>query len=337
MKTWCLFLLAVSAICVTASDDIPPGYHAFQTVGGGATHIDFETEPIPADFFCVGSEAYKGRIDFEGAPLATDPPGLFGRTDTIIERIDDAVFGADGTAVARVRVKALHLVNRAPLVNACGVWDARVGVTDRQPLTTMGFNRIDDETGTFSADLVLTVRFTFTNRDDPREQRILERTIHFTEFEDAPYVLRGPRPSDIPEIVRGKRHRGVLDSADSFVVDSDADGLPDAVMRIVSGGWWAVGHHACPRGVYPPDPSCLLLSAVHEADDHIHMVLPVAPSDGEGNLEPYKSSRGSALDGTHWSDFQIEGLRNHFQELEDRGLIRVSAETLLQETLAKLR
>jgi len=94
-------LLTLSAFTFAADQRIPAGLDTWQTIGGGATQMTFADEPIPTDFFCDGSAAFSGRINFEGVPLATDPPGLFGRTDTIVQRIDDVVL-EDGMGHSRL-------------------------------------------------------------------------------------------------------------------------------------------------------------------------------------------------------------------------------------------
>ena len=220
-----VILLCAGLLTAADNNKIPAGYDTWETVGSGLTFMSFASEPIPAGFFCDGCEAFKGRIDFDGVPIATNPPGLFVRTDTIIERLDDAYF-ADGSAFSRLRVKALHLQSEELLFNEAGAWDVRVGLAEEQPITTIDFNKRNDSSGTFYADLVLTVRMTFTNADDSDDVRVLERTVHFTEFNQFPYTIVD-LPTDEGPTRFGKRSRA---DVYSFEVDTDADGQPDSPM-----------------------------------------------------------------------------------------------------------
>jgi len=220
-----MFAIAVllcAGLTLASDNRIPAGYDTWVTIGSGLTFMSFDEEPIPAGFFCDGCEAYTGRINFEGVPLATNPPGLFGYTDTVIERLDEAVFDGD-TAFARIRVKALHLRSQQTLVNEAGSWDVRVGLADEQPITTIDFNKQSSNRGTFNAELVLTVELTFINQDDPSQVRMLERTVHFTEFEDHPYT-QIDTPTRVDKRVR---HQSV-----TFEVDTDADGQPDSPVTL---------------------------------------------------------------------------------------------------------
>jgi hypothetical protein len=218
--------LLLPGLALAADNKIPAGYDTWETVGHGLTFMSFADEPIPADFFCEGCEAFSGRIDFEGVPLATNPPGLFARTDTVIERLDDAEFKGD-VAFARIRVKAMHLRAEQLLTNRAGTWDVHVGLAEEQPITTIDFNKRDENTGTFNAELVLNVRLTFINQNDPTAVRALERTVHFTDFDQTPYSLLKEPELEGPTWI-GKRARSEVFS---FEVDTDGDGLPDSPME----------------------------------------------------------------------------------------------------------
>ncbi len=99
-----LFLLPVP---VFGQKVIPAGYDLWVTVGDGSTVVDFGKDPIPPGVFSEDSEAFTGLVRLRGEPLLTDPPGLLHDTDTIVERLHDAV--PDGRPVT-VRMTALSLV-----------------------------------------------------------------------------------------------------------------------------------------------------------------------------------------------------------------------------------
>src|SRR5262245_39317454 len=99
-------LLALPA-GAAAPATITRGVDIFTTSGG--TRADFTSNPIPADFFCLGSSAFSGSIPLSGVPLVTAPAGIAGTTDTVVERLADAVFGAGGAASTRIILRALKM------------------------------------------------------------------------------------------------------------------------------------------------------------------------------------------------------------------------------------
>src|ERR1700709_1009872 len=86
------FLLSSFATFVFAADQaIQNGIDVWKTKGDGSTFVDFAKNPIPAGFFCAGSAPFTGRLALEGVPVATDVIGALGMTDTIVQRLDDAL------------------------------------------------------------------------------------------------------------------------------------------------------------------------------------------------------------------------------------------------------
>jgi hypothetical protein len=140
---------------------IERGVDIFTTRADGKTGYDFALSPIPAGFFCKGSKPFTSRIAFKGLPLATEVPGQLGVADTIVERLDDAVFNAKGIAMTRVQFRALSLVSIAPIKTACGSFHAYVSLGDKQRVTTMRIHRTQADSGSFVAPLAANVRLTF--------------------------------------------------------------------------------------------------------------------------------------------------------------------------------
>jgi hypothetical protein len=88
----CLIVLTLTALpCLAADRVIYNGIDLWRTMGNGSTFADFAKNPIPAGFFCARSEPFTGRIAFQGVPVATGTPGVLGKTDTLVQRLDDAV------------------------------------------------------------------------------------------------------------------------------------------------------------------------------------------------------------------------------------------------------
>jgi hypothetical protein len=161
-------LLVMAALPAAAGqkpiDRVPAGLDYWQTLSFGATAYSFAREPLPAGFFCAGSPAFTGEVLFEGVPLKTEPAGILGTTDTVIERLDDAVFNARGEATSRLRARALDLRATEPVKTACGSFKVTAGLAEDQPVTSITFHRQNKFGGIFNADLHLRVRIDFTNR-----------------------------------------------------------------------------------------------------------------------------------------------------------------------------
>src|SRR6059058_4596981 len=113
MKTWIRSALLGAVISMSiagspafAADAIHNGVDLWMTVAGFA-QTSFANEPIPADFFCAGSQPFTGKVVFQGAPLAAAPAGSLGGIDTAVRRLEDAAFNAQGEATTRIQLLAL--------------------------------------------------------------------------------------------------------------------------------------------------------------------------------------------------------------------------------------
>jgi hypothetical protein len=146
---------------LSADPVIQRGIDVFSTLGDGNTFYDFSQRPIPAGFFCNRSKAFTGRVALQGLPLATDPPNLLGNMDTVVERLDDAVFDDRGRAATRIRFRALSLVSIAPIKTACGAFHLYVSLAGNQRVTEMTIHRTEEGGGSFVAPLSVDVRMTF--------------------------------------------------------------------------------------------------------------------------------------------------------------------------------
>jgi hypothetical protein len=310
--------------------------------------MDFSEDPIPKGFFCEGSEAYTGKVKFEGVPLATEPEGMLGVTDTVIERLDNAVFKND-KATSRLRVKAINLASRNPIQTSCGSWNLSVGLADEeQPLSTIMYRKKDDFSGTFNATLKLTIEITFSNAEDANDLRFLTRTIDFTEFHDTPFVLGPSRGRDLisrTEIakkpIEGNAH------SEQVLIDTNADGDVDDILGLVvtsnptgtttttttsSIRWWIWNGWLCHFGTYPPHPSCIPLWLWHQAPLHNHVTVPICGdilADGSEEL-------GTELTTQTEAEPCLEAMSAQLESLEARGLLDIPAEQLLQEMKDKL-
>jgi hypothetical protein len=160
---------------------IQRGIDVFTTPADGRTFYDFSYSPIPAGFFCKGSQAFTGRVAFKGLPLTTLAPGQLLNADTVIERLDDAVFDK-GVAVTRIRFRALSLVSIAPVKTGCGAFHVYVSLSGKQQVTTMNILRTQERGGNFVAPLAFNAQVTFIPVKPARNKavRALELKRSFT-------------------------------------------------------------------------------------------------------------------------------------------------------------
>ena len=251
------FVLALSLLAVvlglgmalTASERsvVYRGSDFWQTLEDG-TYVDFSEEAIPAGFLCSGSAPFTRRIDLMGEPLETDPAGVFGPADTIVERLDDAVFNEQGVARTRVQMRALSLISIEPVQTECGSYRVTVGLDGEQPVTEMQIVRDGIIGGYFLAPLELNARISFwpvTEQEDFRRSPL--------DLEAGP-ARRSYRPLQIVQFFRlGVNPRagwtffpgqGGLQHEEAALVDQDGDGRPETRVPGTSnfaGGWWDMG------------------------------------------------------------------------------------------------
>lgn len=211
-----LFLaLSFAASAFAADRAIQNGIDAWETKGDGSTFVDFAQTPIPAGFFCAGSAPFTGRVAFQGVPVVTGTPKALGNTDTIVQRLDDAVFDKRGVAVTRTQVRALSLKSVTPFETGCGKFEATVRLDGAQPVTQMVIRREDENGGTFSGPLWLNVKVSFTPVGRANREGL-----------EVPLEVRFPAKAVYPW-----RAKMVAPVPAGFVqVDTDGDGIVDTYL-----------------------------------------------------------------------------------------------------------
>lgn len=209
----CILAMTLAA-AAGASEPIRQGVDVWMTVAG-RTHTSFAAEPIPAGFFCAGSRPFTGTITFKGVPLAVTPGKGLGGIDTVVRRLDDAVFNERGEAATRVQLMALSLASTEPIATACGKYDVAVSLAPgEQPVTTMRIFRSETLGGTYSAPLALNVKVTFIPAGGGEgARRVLTRRIDL-----------GPADHSVWAYVSTARY------AEGAMIDTDGDGRPDTVL-----------------------------------------------------------------------------------------------------------
>jgi hypothetical protein len=205
------------------------GIDVFTTVKEGGSHYDFSAAPIPAGFFCKTSRPFTGRVALTGLPLETAIPGQLRGGDTVVERLDDAVFDANGTAVTRVQLRALSLVSVSPIKTSCGSYHVYITLAGQQRPTIMKIHRTEESGGTFEAPVAADARMTFVPVKG-RNARKLELVGSFTFApKSTPWSFEGTGP-------RTKKIGAVK-------VDTNGDLIPDTVFSGTSNfaAGWAPG------------------------------------------------------------------------------------------------
>ena len=213
-------LLGLSPLA--ADPMIRHGIDIFTTTADGTTSYDFAQNPIPAGFFCKGSKAFTSRVALKGLPLATGTPGQLWDTDTIIERLDDAAFDANGAAATRIQMRALSLVSITPIKPACGSFHVYVSLGGEQRVTTMNIYRTQEGGGNFVAPLAVNARLTFIpvkpGRNKAARKLALDGSFTFPA---------SPLPWSHAGGAMAKR-------TGSVIVDTDGDLIPDSALPATS-------------------------------------------------------------------------------------------------------
>ncbi|MEM7481271.1 MAG: hypothetical protein AAF481_08870 [Acidobacteriota bacterium] len=212
---------------------IEAGPDLWQTRADGDTRVDFVLDPIPANFFCPGSEPYVDVIAFKGVPLTTRPAGVLGTTDTLVQRLDDAVFDADGRAFTRVQVQAMEFEGMAPVKTNCGTFAVRTVLDGEQPITDMEIRRLRKTGGVFIAPISVNVRMIFTPLDARNKGQVeIAREMRFAPMPNAVWATK-PGPSGVA-------------TPGNFLVDTNADGEADTWYSGTPGfvvGWALDGNN----------------------------------------------------------------------------------------------
>jgi hypothetical protein len=279
--------LALLASPAFAAEPVHKGVDMWMTVAGFAK-TSFAKEPIPAGFFCEGSQPFTGTVAFKGVPIATEPAKALGNIDTVVRRLDDAVFDDQGEATTRIQLMALSLRSTQPIETSCGKYDVAVRLDGVQPTTTMRIFRADALGGTYSAPLALNVKAVFTPVAGDRAAR-RELTTH---------IDLGPGSNSVWMYVKAPQYRG------DIKIDTKGDGRPDTALPVSSNFLPGVtpavleheptrpsfaatscGNGGCPAGQCPYqschcDPTSTDPYQSSSGCDHLHCIWTCVASSG---------------------------------------------------------
>ncbi len=218
----CFSLTVVALLCAPAIAQPPyivPGIDAFQTSSTVPSVADFSAVPIPAGFFCAGSPPFTGSVTFQGAPLVTDPPGILGNADTVVERLDPIDF-ASGDVTSAIVIRALNLFSNDVINVFCPAtgdtsWRVSACLCECQDATKIKADLGCENCGKFSGNLSVNVCLNFTNI--------------------ATGEVRGPVSHPVTLAIDGmgfctNAGPGDLEVSSPFKVDTNCDGRPDLVL-----------------------------------------------------------------------------------------------------------
>lgn len=155
---------------------IEAGVDLWQTPNDGNTvDSNFTVMPIPPDFFGPGSDPFAEPIPLMGEPLVTNPSGVLGETDAIVERLAPVSLPTIGSSnVIEIEIVALSLVSSQPITVTYNggmnpeLWDVKVCLSEQtdQQTGTMTIDRVCCNGGTFTANLPVSPKFIFNRQSD---------------------------------------------------------------------------------------------------------------------------------------------------------------------------
>jgi hypothetical protein len=251
-------LLGLSPL--SADSVIQRGTDVFITAGDGKTFYDFSHNPIPAGFFCERSKVFTDRVEFKGLPLATKAPGNLWGADTVIERLDNAIFDDKGVGVTRLQFRALSLVSTAPVKTPCGAFHVYVSLAGKQRVTRMRIRRTEEGGGNFTAPLAVDVRMTFIPVKPARAQNTRK-----LEIKAGITFPAQPLPWRFRSGVQANKIGAV-------VVDTDGNLAPDTLVPGTSN--FAAGQSPGPQGGGPNCCSVLTCHYGGTGEEHCYYPIP---------------------------------------------------------------
>ena len=245
-----MFVLTTTPILMATN--ISPGYDLFTTPSGSNTFVQFANNPIPADFFGPGSDPFYGRIELQGAPMNTVPPGILGPTDTVIRRLDAATLPSCGAGdEIPIEIVALNLVSVSPITVTFNggqfneLWDVNgcLSGSAPQPTGTMTIHHDCDAGGTFTSQMFVLPNFTFTQVDDPQNQRIFD------------FGVEGLPPIELDNSNGYWTHSdpsfNIISSPGGVMIDRDCDGATETTIGPGSNFFAGVVGSPCYCGYEP--------------------------------------------------------------------------------------
>lgn len=153
-RTTTLLLLLASFLAVPVfAQTIPPGKDYWVTPNNGQTDFTFPNGDVESLCGAPASTAWNHKVTLKGVPVGGSD------YDTVVNRLDKAVFNSSLQASTRIQVSHLSFASAAPQATPCGTINWTVGLSGPQALTLMRLRRTSATGGVFSADIAVSVEF----------------------------------------------------------------------------------------------------------------------------------------------------------------------------------
>lgn len=233
----CLLALTASLAAPATSQTLSAGIDVWTTANDGNTYVDFTDNPLPAGFFCSGSQAFSQKIGLKGSPIATTPSGALGSTDTIVERVNAVNLG-NGQGSTPIRVKAISFVNRSPIVvpGCSDTFSAKVTLNGTAPLGSMTIRRSGASGGTFDSNFAVPGKIVFTNNTTSIPISTPATETVGLQTTNAPWA--------------GSVGNNGIAYPNPVTIDTDGNGVPDytapGTTPGFAPGWWTGCNPPCP-------------------------------------------------------------------------------------------
>jgi hypothetical protein len=147
--TLLVVLMALPAVAQT----IPPGKDFWVTPANGQTDFTFPDKDVESLCGATPSSTWNHKLALKGVPAVGSD------YDTVVARLDTAVFDTSLQASTKIQVQALNLASAAAQATPCGTLNWTVGLAGSQATTLMKLRRTSATGGLFSADIAVNVEF----------------------------------------------------------------------------------------------------------------------------------------------------------------------------------
>ena len=152
--TCCVLLASLAALPAAAQPPyIPSGPDFWVTPANGQTVFGFPDGDVESLCGLPPQSGWDQVVALKGVPAAGSD------YDTVVHRIDNAVFDAAGNAQTRIILKHLAFASISPQATPCGELTWQVGHFGPQAVTMMKLRRLTARGGVFSADIAVNVEF----------------------------------------------------------------------------------------------------------------------------------------------------------------------------------
>ncbi len=153
-RTTALLMLLASFLALPAlAQTIPAGKDFWVTPNNGRTDFKFPANDVELLCGAPPSATWNHTVTLKGVPA----PGS--DYDTVVARLDNAVFNSSLQASTRIQVAQLSFVSAAPQATPCGTINWTVNLSGPQAVTLMRLRRTSATGGVFSADIAVSVEF----------------------------------------------------------------------------------------------------------------------------------------------------------------------------------